>query len=738
MVVFAMTHLSRIRALQCGRRSAIRRALALGGLLLVAGCRGRAEFQRAETYFQSGAYRQAYLSYWEAYQLHPSEDFLLALRKAGRRVAEDEQAKARRAEAQGRMDEALDGYELALEYDASSPATLDSYHRLSDRREAIAALRGIDRAGEGQGEAASDWEPARRTEELVRQESGTSDLERNLREAIAAASGARLSRLREVTLEQPLSSDKEDLARLSAAWNEAIAEIEAHLAREEDGLFSDDSSERELASWGAYRTALLGPLCEARAALSNVDLAASGLRDYEIGSTLEAAGRLPEAAEAYLRSTFEHPYFGAPRSARARVVKKITDDARDAALLALRRQDWKAATGHFDQLLTFDPSNEEARNLRTSALDEVAKRHFGEGMRLEDSGLPGCALIEYYQALDAADELPAARSAIDRVESVLFARAKPTLRVKLRSASAEQRQASRDLWAVDEEAVLRFEKAVVEGAGQELAKEEGVSPPGPPRPELEILIEDLDYCFTIEALAHGSEVAWRVESFQLVPHPFVPTAAAAVRSSEDAVLAARQREAEAPPHRKDMERELVSLRAAELSQASALLASLPAMTPRLVWSTTSVSTRELRSRAEAAARCRVDGEAAWITVSDECENIPAPEVGRGAPASDAAGVLPRSEALRILGPRLGQAVARHVQGRLRTRAERLYREGIERLEARSFDVATESLVTFLYLRRGSWDALTREASRRLQAVTGCDLPGLWKKHSGDLRARAER
>jgi tetratricopeptide (TPR) repeat protein len=171
-------------------------------------CRGRAEFQRAETYFQSGAYRQAYLSYWEAYQLHPSEDFLLALRKAGRRVAEDEQAKARRAEAQGRMDEALDGYELALEYDASSPATLDSYHRLSDRREAIAALRGIDRAGEGQGEAASDWEPARRVEELARQEPGTSDLERNLREAIAAASGARLSRLREVTLEQPLSSDR--------------------------------------------------------------------------------------------------------------------------------------------------------------------------------------------------------------------------------------------------------------------------------------------------------------------------------------------------------------------------------------------------------------------------------------------------------------------------------------------------------------------------------------------------
>jgi hypothetical protein len=81
--------------------------------------------------------------------------------------------------------------------------------------------------------------------------------------------------------------------------------------------------------------------------------------------------------------------------------------------------------------------------------------------------------------------------------------------------------------------------------------------------------------------------------------------------------------------------------------------------------------------------------------------------------------------LEGLAAELAENLARGVFAELVAQREDLYKKALERIEARSFDVATENLVLFLYAQQGKEDILFKKAALLLEQLTGCNLPALW-------------
>jgi hypothetical protein len=81
----------------------------------------------------------------------------------------------------------------------------------------------------------------------------------------------------------------------------------------------------------------------------------------------------------------------------------------------------------------------------------------------------------------------------------------------------------------------------------------------------------------------------------------------------------------------------------------------------------------------------------------------------------------------MLAPRLARSLAADAGRLLVQKEERYYRQALASLGTNAFDLAVENLVPFLYARRGHQDPLAADAARKLQDVTGCDLPAAWKR-----------
>ncbi|MBI4606987.1 MAG: hypothetical protein HY721_33915 [Planctomycetes bacterium] len=724
MIAFVMRLFDRTR-LPC--RGLLLHALALPALLLLgAGCRGRAEFRRGEELFGEGRYREAYRSYWDACRLSPRAEHRDALRRAGRRAAESFCRAGRDQEAHGHLEQALESYALAAEYDPGCLEALDGYDRVWESLETHRSLeREMARATATGG---SGLEEARRARDAALAGPWAPGRREALAEAVERCAARAVAPLRAATFGGPLSEDRAALLALQEGWGRLGAEAEELAREDEEGLFSPDREAREVASWG-LAAPVLGPIGEeARGALAVVERALAALDERSRGAALEAAGDLAAALEAYARAAEGHPYHEAARSDRERVRARLAEESYQSAQVRCRAREWREALPHLEALLRHAPGHSGGLELLAIARRELAERHVAAARHFEDSGLPSNALVRYRMALELRRDDGALREAVRRLEEAIAARLRPRLRARLRAVDAEERRLRRELWGVDDEALSRLERTLEAAVQAELdslaAGPPGRAPAGA-RPEAPLWIEDLDFSYPRGEPSSGVDRSRWIESYDMVPNPTLG-AAAAVRDAVRERLARVEGAARAvpEPRRRYLEEEAVLLRR-ELEQAETVLASLEPTVPSVRWGVAAYPVVLVKSHADVAARYRLDGEDRWVSAALEAvDRVVEGDPARNVPP-DPEEALSRAEALRILAPRLGAAIAADVGRLLATRDERYYREALDRIASGSFDVATENLVVFLCSRRGEDDPLVADAASRLKRLTGCDLPALW-------------
>ena len=698
--------------------------LAISYIACLAGCHGKAAFDRGDASFRVGRYREAYLHYWEAYRAGPGPERFQALRLAGRRVAGEELETGLAEERAGDLESALSRLDLALEYDPSSSSILGAEERVQ------ASLRALEsaeaRLQAARSGAGSVWEELDALLALVLHPSYRGEPERDLR-AAAERAAARLARdLPPGAISGDIPVEAAELARVEEAAAVLVDDLEDRMLREEDGELSGDAIVREVSSWRICREVLREPAEAARVALDRARRGAAGVRRCERARELELEGDLAGAIDAYREASALHPCLDSARDGARRALARLLDEGQRAALAALRARDWRKGRESLESVLRFHPGDAEAAALLASCRAELAGQRIREARRFEDSGLSGNALVAYHLALAADPGAPTAREAVRRLEDRLHARLRPRWKVEVKPPSAEERSARRDLWGVSEEALGSLERVMALHA--ESLLRDG-SWWGAAKPET-IVIEEVDFSARYGDGGSGLESARHVESLDLIENPDLGAARARLDGARHGLERARTLEVAAPLPKRRLAEELAVLARERAAQAEACLASVPGQIPVMTWGTAAFPVSRRTFRAEVACRYRLGGEsrwaAAWIELEDRCvdgdpdRNIP----------PDPDDLLSRGEALRLLAPRAGEKIAKDAMALLEARHEAYYREALSRVASGSFEVAVENLVAFLYSRRDREDALFEEAARLLEALSGCNLPALWEARKG--------
>jgi len=707
----------------------------LAALLALAGCAGRSEFRKGRELLARGEHRQAYYQFWEAAKERPCAEYLSALTAAGSLVAETERLAGLRLERRGDLDGALDRLALALEYLPGSPGIQEDHARIWGRIVRREALRQSLGGGEPQGSLEGP-ELFRRALEATELGAWEAPAEHALAGALRVRFEELFERLRRETELEALPSDVVEIARLRDCWEEAMAELEALAALEEETAFTAEPVSACLAGGGELRRAYLDRLGEVEGAAELLDRAEEGARRFAQGLEEESRGDLDRARESFHRAVLAHPSHIEAHSARRRVLARISNEAYHDAVSRARHGDARAALVLLDRALGASPAHVEAGDLRRSLARELSVRFALESRRLEDAGLLGGALVRALEArLEQPEDQSLAKAAL-RLEQAIQRRASLRWRIASRLDRSEDRRLRRDLWAVREEAVLAFEAQALKTASERLIASQAVRQPDSPEGSVlvEVTVDDFDFAFLQSRSAHGAEEARFVQGLELRPQRSLP---ALVQRATDLRLAldeALRLEAKAPSSRKEMALEEVRLLRLRLEQTEQLVEAASRPEPIVSWGTTRFPTQEVVTQAEAAARLRHAGSSWWVTVRlEERDRIVEGDPGHSV-APDALDALSRGEALRRLAPLLGEAIAAEIERKQEGRDEDLYREALGHIEAHSFDLATESLVQLLFARRrapvhGGGDPLATEAARRLKGLTGCDLPALWAQLS---------
>jgi len=701
--------------------------LAISYIACLAGCHGKASFDRGDASFRRGRYREAYLHYWEAYRAGPDSERFQALRLAGRRVAEEELERGLAAERDGDLESALGRLEMALEYDPSSSSILGAEERVSRSlrawRSATAALENLRSGG---GPPLSPWEELDLLLALVRHPSYPGEPERELRAAAARAAARLVSELPPGALSGEVPADAAELARVEEASAALLEAVEQRMLREEEDELSGDPSSREVASWRVSREVLRDAAEAARAALARAGRGAAGLERLERARELELEGDLAGAIEAYREASKLHPGLDAARAGARRSLARLLDEGHRSALAACRGRDWKKARESLESVLRFRPGDAEAAALLASCRAELAGQRIREARRFEDSGLSGNALVAYHLAFAADPDGPAVTEALRRLEDRLYARLRPRWKVEVKPSSAAARSARRDLWGVSEEAIASFERVMALGAESVLG---GGSWWGAAKPET-IRIEEVDFSARYGDMGAGLESARHVESLELVENPDLEAARARFEGARRSLDRARILEIDSAAPKRRLAEELAALARDRAEQAGACLASIPDQVPVMTWGSAAFPVARRTFRAELACRYRLGVESRWVAASIELEDRCVDgDPDRNIPP-DPDDLLSRAEALRLLAPRAGEKIARDAEAVIEARHEAYYREALSRVESGSFEVAVENLVTFLYSRRDREDALFEEAARLLEALSGCNLPAIWEARKG--------
>jgi hypothetical protein len=157
------------------------------------------------------------------------------------------------------------------------------------------------------------------------------------------------------------------------------------------------------------------------------------------------------------------------------------------------------------------------------------------------------------------------------------------------------------------------------------------------------------------------------------------------------------------------------------------MAALAVEVPQLLWGEEAYPVSYVAEEAQLSLSYRLgDGTTRKVIVARVSfhDRLVAGEPGRNV-LRDPREVPARESLILLLASRLASNLADEVAGELRRRREALYERALERLEARSFDGATEDLVGFLYARRGTADRRFERAVRLLLELTGCNLPAMW-------------
>jgi tetratricopeptide (TPR) repeat protein len=698
------------------------------GLAVAAGCAGRAEFARGRELFALGQYREAYLSYWEAYHLNPSPAHRRELVAAGALVAQREAAEGLEAERRGDLEVALDRLSLALEYAPDDLLLREDFARVWMRIEARDDL--LRRWLAAQQQPGPPWAELRLAQELLGEPGQSLAAGPLLRQAFARGAERAAASLRTATFEELLPTSREALAALEAGWQDLELDVARLLAEEELLSAATDPLERELGSLAPWRSMGEGLAEEARAGRRAIETALGGVALFEAGVALEAGGELERAAATYQAALASHPSHEEARERRQRIVAALCEEAWQRARVALRERAWKEAIAAADTLLRHDPQHLAARQLRAVAYEEVCNLHEAAARRAEEAGLHGNALARYLVACQAQPRRQDLREEARRVERTLAARLRPRFRVQVVASDPDSLRLHSALWGVPVEAIVRCLEDFARRLQQEL---DAAVPPSSslPRPEERaeqvVWLEDFDFSCMEESVSHGTESARFLAGLEWVQEESREPARVRTEAAASDARRAREEAMAAPIEKRSYCTDRGVLRGQLADQAELLFASLPRLKPAIRWETATFSTRQVHLRLEAAVRYRVAGDSRWVaTVEERTDRVVAGDPDRNIPP-DAEERVSRGEALRALVEALAAPVAKDLDGHRRERGERSYREAVEQLSQGSLDVGVESLVAFLILRKGADDALSRDANRRLRTVTGCDLLLAWQE-----------
>jgi tetratricopeptide (TPR) repeat protein len=697
--------------------------LITGGLILLAGfsgCQGRAEFHRGAEFYRRGEYRDAYYQYWQAYNLSPSTAHLEALRLAGRGVGREERAHAVEAEASGDLDRALEAYSLALEYDPAAPELIEGYSRVFGLIEEWDELE-WELLSARLAPPADPWREFDVLQAMSEHPSFSVAWEDDLAVAASRAAGVAADALRLHTFEGSLPAERELLDRIEDEWLRLLGRLWAEAEREEADAASGDPIRREVASWGVVRKALATPAEEALDALAMIARTREGIAWREHGLELEREGDLAGAMDAFERAALRNAAITGAIEDAGRARRLLTAALYREALLAARAEEWRRAAASLERLLGKDPGNRDALVLLGTCREKVAASYLDQARGFEDAGLPSNALVRCHLALAWDPACREAEKTLKRLEWDLEERLHPGWRVVLRSEDDRERRSRRELWGVGEDSLRRLERTLVESTQVAL----DASSRGRSSHEIVLRIEDLDFSCPLGESSRGAETTRFVESIATIENPDLVRAKAGVEAARALLDAAEEREQAAPLRKEALASSRARIARLFLAQAETTLEALPAHIPEVRWGTSSHRTDIGATRAELACRYLAEGESRWVSASLEIQDrVVAGDPERGVPPDPEEGPS-RREVLRVLGDRLAREMALDA-GRLHfDRQEGQYLEALASIEGLAFERAVEDLVAFLYSRRADLDSLRVDAARRLEDLTGLNLPAAW-------------
>jgi len=678
---------------------------------MMVGCAGRLEFRRGTERYDRGDFVGAYREYYNAYRLSGSETHKLARDRVGSLVAASIREKARFLEETGRIEEALQEYLHALEYDPERKLLIGEFHRVEDR---IALLdEGIQQAQAHHG----SWEAYRNWLELRRESVARPDVFRRLRSALLAAIDRDLDDL--LGKEPPeflWRSLPEDIPSLEAL----LARLRSLSSRVQDLSLEWTGGEEEMGSHLRPRRELI------ESAAGKVADALQAERERVLAALNENAGNFEAACATYEQALFHWPYRSRIRDGLSSAQKSAEAAATDAYVRAIARRDWEGALRQLHWLQRLLPGSQDVQKRLERCRGEIREELLREGARMRGRGLPGNALAAFFRLR----AMGLGSKELDREIALLEESIQRRLDYEVRlEFLPDSEPGGRGVELDREEMRGIVEEAVLLALHRKKDPDPPLSPvstgslPGGARPVLRVAVRDLNFDYQLGREVAGTMKSRFVADFREVTNPEWIREQKELEVLRARVEKARAELAAAPP----VDRHEISVRLeiarGEMRQKQSDMDQTPQTIPSPIWETQPHPVNVVRVRATLEIEARIDDQGERIEVSLKAEDQEVEgDIGRGIPP-DRPEVPSRGDALRELAPRLAAELAARVKGRMDALRENFLREARQRLSEDSYEAAVEDLVAFLYAeRREGPDARFTEAAELFEKLTGCKFP----------------
>ena len=739
-----------------GRGSAV--AILVAFLLSVCGCRGNPEFRRGLELEESGDLRGAYLEFFKALELSPSDGHREALGRVGEAIALGRLREGFDLERANDLRGALERFALALEYAPRFAAVRAAYRRVQE--ELTSWERAKTRSFDAEIASTSPpkdeeeaWSRALARIELASHAACPSDERAEHLTASVVPLEAWANKLERRTFDARLGIDEAPVRVLLGGWQRFDARLLDWIEWEDETVVFGRSDAAGVPtkrieatlwmsddSWGPHLEA--SELRERLEALRRRAVRASefasvvleAIAIYREGQRQERSGDLVGAYGAFRRGAHRHRGAVEARLAAERVLGTGRRQAYETSQAAMARGEWSDAIRRLDELERIAGEYRDSAERIAFCREELARENRRAGADFAARELPGNALLRYLEAARAAPQDTEVGREIERLERALDHRVRPRLTIEFAANDDEEALLRRWLWKVGEDAIASVEAQI---AGS-FFRRRGLTPGDS---AVRVVVEDLDFAFFERTATRSMERSRFLRSFRVVRDPRAAEARQEVARREVELEAAKRALEAAPGYRRSMLRDVVELARGRLESARRASEVYDRETPVVRWEERSYPVKNVAVVAELAARFRIDRfavERKWVNarwektdrvVDDDDADLAANKTARGRGALfDPLEMPPREEIVEKLAADLGRRLRREVEAVSAEQRVRYYHLAIERLESGSLELAVENLVTYHHAGRGEEPTLqSKDALRRLELLTRSDTVRAWAR-----------